>query len=78
MKLTELTKGKSAVVSKLSIDEGEPLLIRRLLLMGIRPGAQLKMVGKAPLGDPYVVRINNQGYGLRRELTDLIEVSPCD
>jgi len=52
--------------------------VRRLLLMGIRPGCKLEMVGRAPFGDPYVVRVANQGFGLRRELTELIEVAPCE
>lgn len=78
MKLTDLPKGRSAVVSELDFDATQAKLARRLILMGIRPGARLDMVGKAPFGDPYVVRLNNQGFGLRKELTELIEVTPCD
>lgn len=76
MKLTELAKGEKALVSSLTLDAEHAVLVRRLQLMGIRPGAQLEMVGRAPFGDPYVVRVNNQGFGLRKELTELIEVNP--
>lgn len=75
MKLTELPLGANAVVTRLLTEPDQDKLRRRLLLMGIRPGAQVQMMGRAPLGDPYVVKIRNQGFGLRRELTELIEVN---
>ena len=78
MKLTDLPKGQNALVSELDFDASQAKLARRLILMGIRPGACLEMVGRAPLGDPFVVRLNNQGFGLRRELAELIKVTPCD
>lgn len=78
MKLSELNKGKRAVVSTFDARQSGAKLYQRLLLMGIRPGAEVEMVGRAPFGDPYVVRVQNQGFGLRRELTELIQVTPCD
>ena len=78
MKLTELHKGQRAVVSTFEPGTGGAKLYQRLLLMGLRPGAEVEMVGKAPFGDPYVVRVQNQGFGLRKELTELIQVTPCD
>ena len=50
MKLTELSKGCSAIVRSLNLDSD--------------PG--------------HLVRVANQGFGLRRELTELIEVAPCE
>lgn len=76
MKLSQLPKGESAVVSQISLGAEHGPLTRRLFLMGFRPGTRVEMMGRAPLGDPLVVRVNNQGFGLRRELTELIEVSP--
>lgn len=78
MKLTELSKGRRAVVSAFHLSQGQPELYKRLLLMGIRPGTEVEMVGRAPLGCPYVIRVRNQGFGLRKELTELIQVTPCD
>lgn len=78
MKLTELSKGRRAVVSNFIIDQDRPELYKRLVLMGLRPGTEVEMVGRAPLGCPYVIRVRNQGFGLRRELTELIQVTPCD
>ena len=78
MTLNELNKGSKAVVSALLCEEQETQLARRLFLMGIRPGVELEMVGKAPFGDPYVIRIQHHGFGLRTDLAKLIEVTPCD
>jgi Fe2+ transport system protein FeoA len=36
------------------------------------------MVGKSPFGDPYVVRLQHQSFGLRREVLRNIEVSLLD
>lgn len=76
MTLNELDKGSRATVSGLLCQEDETPLARRLFLMGIRPGVELEMVGKAPFGDPYVVKIQHHGFGLRTELAKLVEVSP--
>jgi Fe2+ transport system protein FeoA len=46
--------------------------------MGLRPGATVEMVGRSPFGDPYVVRLRTQSFGLRREVLRQIEVSPLD
>ena len=78
MKLTQLPKGALAIVTGLTARPDQESLARRLLLMGIRPGAQIQMMGRAPFGDPYVVKVRNQGFGLRRELTELIEVKAGD
>ena len=78
MKLSDLSKGKTAVVDQVTLQAEHAVLARRLFLMGFRPGTRVEMMGRAPLGDPFVVRVNNQGFGLRRELTELIEDSPCD
>ncbi|MFA5505558.1 MAG: FeoA family protein [Vulcanimicrobiota bacterium] len=66
------------MVDRVSIQAEHAVLARRLFLMGFRPGTRVEMIGRAPLGDPLVVRVNNQGFGLRKELTELIEVSPCE
>lgn len=55
--------------------EGEHAKLgRRLLLMGLRPGATVEMVGRSPFGDPYVVKVKKQSFGLRKELLGKIEV----
>jgi ferrous iron transport protein A len=78
MKLSELTKGKTAVVDQVTLEAEQGTMARRLFLMGFRKGTRVEMMGSAPLGDPLVIRVKNQGYGLRKELTERIEVSLCD
>lgn len=75
MQLSELPKGARALVRKLSFDTEQATLERRLLLMGLRPGATVEMVGRAPFGDPYVVKLRHQSFGLRRDVLQRIEVS---
>lgn len=78
MQLCQLPKGSRALISRLSFEPEQAILERRLLLMGLRPGATVEMVGKSPFGDPYVVRLKSQSFGLRRELLRQIEVTPID
>lgn len=78
MQLSELPKGARALVSKLNFEQDQAVLERRLLLMGLRPGATVEMVGRSPFGDPYVVRLRHQSFGLRREVLRQIEVTLLD
>jgi Fe2+ transport system protein FeoA len=78
MQLSELPKGSRALVSKLNFEVEHSTLERRLLLMGLRPGATVEMAGKSPFGDPYVVRLRHQSFGLRREVLRQIEVTLLD
>jgi len=45
----------------------------RLLEMGITPGAQVRMVGQAPLGDPLELEV--RGYRLSLRRTDAARVA---
>lgn len=78
MQLSELPKGARALVARLTFESEHATLERRLLLMGLRPGATVEMVGKSPFGDPYVVRLRHQSFGLRRDVLRNIEVTPLD
>ena len=44
---------------------GEGALARRLLEMGVVPGAPVRVVKTAPLGDPLEVRVRNCHLALR-------------
>ncbi|WP_032123427.1 FeoA family protein [Clostridium amazonitimonense] len=55
----ELKIGEKAIVKDL---DRESTVRRKLLEMGITPGAELLLSGKAPLGDP--VEITIRGYKL--------------
>ena len=75
MTLRELHIGGSAVI--LSVG-GEGALRQHFLDMGLIPGAHVKLIKYAPLGDPMELRIN--GYALTLRLADAaqIEVEPAE
>lgn len=64
--LADLPIGLEAEVT--SIKGDEPLISRRLMVMGIVPGEKIRIVKTAPLGDPLEVRVSdlNNSLMLRR------------
>lgn len=70
MSLDELKVGETAFVEKI---EGEGRVRRRLLDMGITPGAEIYLRKKAPLGDP--IEITLRGYELTLRKTEAKAVS---
>lgn len=73
MTLEELEAGKSAVIETVG---GTGHLRQHLLDMGIIPGARLKMIRSAPMGDPLEFRIHDYELTLRAEDASRITVSP--
>ena len=66
--LDQFAIGEQGVVQKVS---GEGKIRRRLLDMGITPGAEIMLRKKAPLGDPLEITV--RGY----ELTLRISEAQC-
>ncbi len=52
-----------------------PLSVR-LMEMGLIEGAEVRVLRRAPLGDPLQVRLGDYELSLRAAEADLIEVSP--
>ena len=75
MTLKELPIGGSAVILTVG---GKGSLRQHFLDMGLIPGARVKLVKYAPLGDPMELRIN--GYALTLRLADAakIQVEPVE
>ena len=71
MNLKELEIGKSASVLEVG---GEGALRQHFLDMGIIPGAEVKVVKYAPMGDPLELQI--RGYELTLRLADAVRRSP--
>ena len=71
MTLAELESGKSAVITTVG---GSGSLRQHLLDMGIIPGALVKMVKSAPLGDPLEIRIHDYELTLRLADAKKIEI----
>ncbi|HZS44913.1 MAG TPA: FeoA family protein [Blastocatellia bacterium] len=54
---------------------GTGAIARRLMEMGVVPGAPIKVVRTAPLGDPIVVSIRNYFLALRQGEAKMITVA---
>lgn len=63
-KLTGLSNGEEAIVTKVDC---KGVLRRRVLEMGVVPGTKIKMIRKAPLGDPLEFEVLGYNLSLRKE-----------
>ncbi|MBR4195402.1 MAG: ferrous iron transport protein B [Synergistaceae bacterium] len=75
MTLKELSAGKSAVIETVG---GEGHLRQHLLDMGIIPGARVKMIRPAPMGDPLEFRIHDYEITLRAKDASRITITPAN
>jgi len=69
--LDRLPVGASARVAAVG---GSGPVARRLMEMGVVPGAPVRVVKFAPLGDPLEVRVRNYHLALRRSEAETITV----
>lgn len=72
MTLDKLAFGETATVTGIRSENAER---RRMLDLGILPGAKVESVMPSPLGDPIAYRVRGALVALRREQAALIEVS---
>ena len=63
MRLSELRMGESGVVRTVG---GRGAVRRRLMEMGVTPGARVTMGRRAPLGDPMEIRVRGCSVTLRK------------
>ena len=73
--LRNLKVGQEAVISIVK-SEGE--LGRRIRDMGLVPGTEFKVIGKAPLKDPVALRLRDFTLTLRNSEADYIFVTPVN
>ncbi len=57
---------------------GEGAVARRLMEMGVVPGAPVRVIKAAPFGDPLEVRVRNYHLALRRSEAQTITVVMSD
>jgi ferrous iron transport protein A len=70
--LDELPHGTQARVVSV---EGEGAVALRLMEMGVVPGAPVRVIKAAPLGDPFEVRVHGYHLALRRSEAETILVT---
>jgi len=71
--LATLPTHASAAVTAI---RGEGGLRRRLLELGLVPGVAVKLLRRAPLGDPLVIQVRGYDLSLRKVEADQVEVRP--
>ena len=71
--LRTLAKGQKAVIAGITA-EGE--MGRRIRDMGLVPGVEVQVVGRAPLKDPVALRLMGFTLTLRNREADFITVCP--
>ena len=57
---------------------GEGSVSRRLMEMGVVPGARVRVIKAAPLGDPLEIRVRSYHLALRRSEAEAITVVAGD
>ena len=75
MTINELETGRSAEVVSVG---GEGPVRLHILGMGLIPGAKLKVVKRAPMGDPIELLVNGFSLSLRSSEAAWIEVREID
>ncbi|MBI4805833.1 MAG: ferrous iron transport protein A [Desulfovibrio sp.] len=71
--IRHLKVGEKAQIDRITA-EGE--LGRRIRDMGLVPGAEVEVVGRAPLKDPVAIRLKGFTLSLRNNEADFILISP--
>ena len=71
--LDRLQIGERARVRQVSGTDGVAV---RLMEMGVTPGAELQLVGKAPWGDPLEFELRGYRLSLRRSEAARVEIEP--
>lgn len=62
--LNQLEPNQKAQISSLS---GSALLVRRLVALGLRPGADVRVVRRAPLGGAFQIALGDSFIALRAQ-----------
>ncbi|MGH7335995.1 MAG: FeoA family protein [Myxococcota bacterium] len=73
--LSRLAPGQCAEV--MSVD-GSSAIGRRLFALGFRPGTRLRVIRRAPLGDPTTYELRGSRFCLRRAEAEQIAVAPLE
>jgi ferrous iron transport protein A len=72
--LGDVAVGSEAILRRIHLPRG---LARRLLELGLLPGTRIRVVRRAPMGDPIELRLRNYSLSIRREEAAHIEVEPA-
>jgi len=71
---TTLSKLPPGIDARVLVINGEDVISRRLMEMGMVPGVSVRLIKSAPFGDPIEVRILGYNLAIRRNEADSVEV----
>ncbi|MBI5838428.1 MAG: ferrous iron transport protein A [Candidatus Eisenbacteria bacterium] len=69
--MAELVPGERGEILRL---DGDPVIVGRLMELGLVPGTQIEMVRLAPLGDPVELKLRDIHISIRRSEASRIHV----
>jgi ferrous iron transport protein A len=72
MTLDKLKDGQSGTIRALAHGQSSAV---RLMEMGLFEGSRIKVLRRAPLGDPMEIQIGDYRLSLRREEAALVEIA---
>lgn len=72
MKLSQLQVGQQATISNLS--ELSTDVRKKLMVMGLLPKTEVKLIRKAPLGDPLQIEVRGVSMAVRTKIADSVTV----
>ena len=70
--LDDLSPGQTGVIVSL---DGDEMIARRLMELGLVPGTPVEVVRRAPLGDPVELRLRQVHLSIRRAEASHIHVT---
>jgi DtxR family transcriptional regulator, Mn-dependent transcriptional regulator len=73
--LAQVPEGTRARVE--SVTEEFPEILRYLAEIGLRPGVEITLEQKAPLGGPLTIAVNGAKHAISLELAGLVTVQPA-
>lgn len=73
--LADLPIGANAKVTAVS---GDNQITRRLMEMGVVPGASVRMIKSAPFGDPLEIRVRGYHLAMRRSEAERVQVQSSE
>lgn len=71
--LDQLRVGQRGRITAL---DGDDPLVQRLMEMGLLEGAEIEVIGFAPLGDPVEIRVGDYRLSLRRVEARRVHLEP--
>lgn len=76
MKIGDLDIGSEAKIT--GYEQGSKEYRHKLLRMGLVKGSRLRLLRKAPMGDPVEIELNGQKITLRKSEADVLTIDTVD